>query len=698
MGHFFDTQLDDFKKSASKGYGIAKLQHERLKDTIEITQGQIKKTLNEFNKSNYMDSSVTNSLSSQLSEISQSFGDLETKTYNDIKKLKESLSLFSITLFGRTMAGKSTLMEYLTRGNGKSIGQGGQRTTRDVRRYQWNSLSITDVPGIGAFEGMEDETIAFDAAKQGDIILFLLTDDAPQYAEAECLKRIIELGKPVIIILNVKSTILVNDSLKLILRDVTKKFNGDHTENIKRQFYDFAAQFGQQWEHIPIVPVHLQAAYLSQSVQDEEKRQELYKISRIEALQNIIIDSVKEKGNFYRIKNFIDIIDTPMLAAMELLLEQSNNNSTQGRVILRKKRQLEKWKDKFSEESTKKITTFVSSVKSNLHRDVGMFAEEHYNDKNASEAWHQHLMCCEIETKSKELLTEIEDKCNRYLSEISREISSELEFSSHIVADSSLNMERIVDGKRIWNWTTLAIGGGLGIAAAITGLCGAICAGPLGLAALIVAGIGVLFSKVFRDKTKKIANARRALEEKLFENVNSICTKLENTLLSCLKEIEENRIELLCKEMQRILNVIFELSNGQKKLAWSINNRILDVNKEMLQIAFTLTGFDGLQYHVKQVARIPGQAMLLELPSGKRFPDDCKEKIKNLTGEELSFIVEADSKRFFLSKIFGNRINPTNIRIEEKIGVAHIPIDKKNPFLTKRVRLAQQLTELLITK
>ena len=52
---------------------------------------------------------------------------------NHIEEKKQKLSNFSITLFGRTMAGKSTLMEILTNGDGKSIGLGAQRTTRDIR-------------------------------------------------------------------------------------------------------------------------------------------------------------------------------------------------------------------------------------------------------------------------------------------------------------------------------------------------------------------------------------------------------------------------------------------------------------------------------------------------------------------------------------------------------------------------------------
>lgn len=55
----------------------------------------------------------------------------------DLQNLRNNLSKFSITLFGRTMAGKSTLMEILTEGDGKSIGTGAQRTIRDVRKYTW---------------------------------------------------------------------------------------------------------------------------------------------------------------------------------------------------------------------------------------------------------------------------------------------------------------------------------------------------------------------------------------------------------------------------------------------------------------------------------------------------------------------------------------------------------------------------------
>ena len=123
-------------------------------------------------------------LEHEVFEKFQQFGsDLDAWQEESRERLEEArrgMDDFSIALFGRTIAGKSTLMEILTDGDGASIGKGAQRTTRDVRSYHWRGLKVTDVPGISAFEGAEDERSAFDAAKNADLVLFLITDDAPQ--------------------------------------------------------------------------------------------------------------------------------------------------------------------------------------------------------------------------------------------------------------------------------------------------------------------------------------------------------------------------------------------------------------------------------------------------------------------------------------------------------------------------------------
>ncbi|MDE0306883.1 MAG: 50S ribosome-binding GTPase, partial [Albidovulum sp.] len=157
---------------------------------------------------------------------------LQQSSRNSLDEHRRSLDEFSVALFGRTMAGKSTLMEILTNGSGATIGQGAQRTTRDVRTYSWKGLRVTDVPGVAAFEGSEDEELAFQAAAKADLILFLITDDAPQPVEAECLAQVRALGKPVIGICNVKAALEDADDIDLFLRAPEKRFNMGRLESL----------------------------------------------------------------------------------------------------------------------------------------------------------------------------------------------------------------------------------------------------------------------------------------------------------------------------------------------------------------------------------------------------------------------------------------------------------------------------------
>lgn len=210
-----DLALDICKESAKRGYKIASSQGKNLSQALNYAEEKVQRTIIDFNSSQYYAPETAGLLERQLIDIRNAFNNISFALKDDLQGLRDNLTEFSITLFGRTMAGKSTLMEILTNGNGDSIGKGSQRTTRDIRKYSWNGLSITDVPGIGAFDGEDDEQIAFDAAKSADLILFLITDDAPQEVEAECFSQLVNLGKPMICIMNVKASVNKDTNIKL---------------------------------------------------------------------------------------------------------------------------------------------------------------------------------------------------------------------------------------------------------------------------------------------------------------------------------------------------------------------------------------------------------------------------------------------------------------------------------------------------
>ena len=145
-----------------------------------------------------------NQVHDQLSRAVADMAGAHRTALKEMEDNRQRLGAFSITLFGRTMTGKSTLMEILTGGDGSAIGGGAQRATRDTREYEWNGLKILDVPGVAAFGGSIDEQVAYEAAQQADLIIFLITDDAPQPVEAEHLAELRRTGNPVLGICNVK--------------------------------------------------------------------------------------------------------------------------------------------------------------------------------------------------------------------------------------------------------------------------------------------------------------------------------------------------------------------------------------------------------------------------------------------------------------------------------------------------------------
>ena len=381
--------LDKCNETAIIGFKIASSEEKNISRALNIAQEKLQNVIFDLNNSKCYVPGVTRILEKQLIDIKDSFGNLSILFKDDLIDLKENLSKFSITLFGRTMAGKSTLMEILTEGDGKSIGKGSQRTTKDIRTYLWNGLEITDVPGIGAFKGEEDEQIAFAEAKKADLILFLITDDAPQIVEAEYFSKIVSLGKPIICIINVKTSISENKSLKLTMRDINKGFDQGRLNAITKQFLNFSNKFGQDWGDVPFIYVHLKAAFIAQNMDYDENSQSLYELSKIHLLKKKIVTQVKTNGEFYRIKTFIDIIANPMLDNIDILLEQSQMNRSQAKTMLIKRRQLEEWIAKFYRNGMTRIQSVITKVKGDLYGEVASFSEDYFSDKKASKVWEK---------------------------------------------------------------------------------------------------------------------------------------------------------------------------------------------------------------------------------------------------------------------------------------------------------------------
>ena len=690
--------LSECYEAAKSGYELAADERAVLDKILESAEDNIRETAIEYKASPCEVIGLGEALEGQLSDIQQSVDSLRISFTEDLNALKEDLEKFSVTLFGRTMAGKSTLMEVLTEGDGSAIGMGAQRTTRDIRRYEWNGLAVTDVPGIGAFEGEEDTRLAFDAAKTADLIVFLLTDDAPQAVEADCFRQVKDLGKPVIIIMNVKVSVDSGKSMKLIERDMNRAFDDERIDEIRKQFCRFAEPFGQDWNNVPFVATHLKAAYeavKSAKSGDTEQEEFWTRISRIDDLKSLICEEVRVRGKYIRVKTFADIIANPMIEALSELDLQSRMNESQGKVVSDKKRALEKRKAVFVKDGNKRIESFMMRLKSELRSDIAVFAEEHYNDKMADIAWGEIIESKNIEGRCKELLDDMEAEVDGIIEETIREMESELRYVSIDSVQRTFLTPALIDAKRIVGWTSLLLGGGGTVAAAILTLSGLeIAAGPVGWVAAAIGlagGIGLLFLESTGDK---LAKARAKLEKELTESVNATCDSIWTQLEKNLNRLIKGKIDLVLDELTKIENVIESLAETQNDLAGSLRTELRQLNVTFTsKIASAVMGSDeadACMGNIDTIARIPGVCILLSEKAANAVPEDFTKHLSNLIAEDVSVVTTNEDKPQYVSDILGGIVAQENIECDNESGQVLIRTDKEDIRLLNRLRLLEQ--------
>ena len=690
--------LSECYEAAKSGYELAADERAVLDKILESAEDNIRETAIEYKASPCEVIGLGEALEGQLSDIQQSVDSLRISFTEDLNALKEDLEKFSVTLFGRTMAGKSTLMEVLTEGDGSAIGMGAQRTTRDIRRYEWNGLAVTDVPGIGAFEGEEDTRLAFDAAKTADLIVFLLTDDAPQAVEADCFRQVKDLGKPVIIIMNVKVSVDSGKSMKLIERDMNRAFDDERIEEIRKQFCRFAEPFGQDWNNVPFVATHLKAAYeavKSAKAGDTEQEEFWTRISRIDDLKSLICEEVRVRGKYIRVKTFADIIANPMIEALSELDLQSRMNESQGKVVSDKKRALAKRKAVFVKDGKKRIESFMMRLKSELRSDIAVFAEEHYNDKMADIAWGEIIESKNIEGRCKELLDDMEAEVDGIIEETIREMESELRYVSIDSVQRTFLTPALIDAKRIVGWTSLLLGGGGTVAAAILTLSGLeIAAGPVGWVAAAIGlagGIGLLFLESTGDK---LAKARAKLEKELTESVNATCDSIWTQLEKNLNRLIKGKIDLVLDELTKIENVIESLAETQNDLAGSLRTELRQLNVTFTsKIASAVMGgdeADACMGNIDTIARIPGVCILLSEKAANAVPEDFTKHLSDLLAEDVSVVTTNEDKPQYVSDILGGIVAQENIECDNESGQVIIRTDKEDIRLLNRLRLLEQ--------
>ena len=125
-----------------------------------------------------------------------------------------------LCFFGEISTGKSSLIKALVPAADVSIDVIGG-STRDVRHYRWrneagNEILLTDVPGTGGTEDQFDE-IAVEEARRAHVVLFVCDGDLSR-AENQAVRHLLDLQKPLVVVLNKSDRFNVEEQAALMQR------------------------------------------------------------------------------------------------------------------------------------------------------------------------------------------------------------------------------------------------------------------------------------------------------------------------------------------------------------------------------------------------------------------------------------------------------------------------------------------------
>lgn len=714
----FDKVLDECSRIALKAYKDTKTHQQKLSDIVdELHQKLILKIDDILSNKDANNFDFSNALNQIINKIGiQTKSSMEDLSQSLLRK-KKTVDMFTISLFGRTKAGKSTIREALTKGNGKTIGKGEQRTTREILEYSWKGLRLLDVPGIEAYKGDEDAQVAQDIIDQSDMIIFLTTDDSVQSGEFDKMASLQEINKHFFIVMNVKYNLLEPETGKPYFRKIThflrkpdKIFDLDRLKEHRNHIHqELKTHLGIS--HVEVIWIHAQAAFLSTKENINVDSEQLWNLSQMEMLYDRISHEINRYGRHRRVLTFFDSLVHFVDTVEKMLWGEQKLIREQAYLMVEKNKELQRFFNQFIPASNGKIENRLEELFAPFKQWIPVFVEEYMGQEDAQSVLQERL---------KENSNMIERSMENLLGEVIGELESSLiEFTKQYEYDFKNVIPIQIESKDIGNlkkgqvgkilkWGGVGIGG-LSTVAFISAMAGWGAANiwnPVGWISLGASVVASLLSWLFGDyEGKKWQRAKQEAKETILKNIEILERKTKGKYKSWFyNQITKKAKREIFDEVDTFTTGLFSIADILREHAKKIGSLKKTINKHMFFRLLQLEGVPLQLSDIVSVSREQGIASKIIVPSQWYMNGSNLSNLKEICGESVYLISNDQNIRNLVAKVLHHeKISPNQVTLEKRnnkmIAVVKVPDNLKGLVIGKdgvNIRLAQEVCGIKI--
>ncbi|MBD5085109.1 MAG: hypothetical protein HDT33_08690 [Clostridiales bacterium] len=513
-------------------------------------------------------------ISADVAEVISSFSDClsenvlnqSQQAHAELLQKERTLSDFTISLLGRTKAGKSTLHSVLTGQGRDRIGAGMQRTTRYNRVYQWNLLRLIDTPGIGSAEdqGRADDQIAARVLGESDIICLVVVDDSILQDVLEFMKKLAALNKPIIILLNHKENIEAEVKFQKFINHPTDWLTSTGEDNLQghiNRIRRYACEEGFD-ALLSVYPVFLLPALMAQEEKYARYSKLLWDSSNIDSFIDQLKIWITVSGPLKRSQTLIDGAIQNFSAAEQAIAQ--GLTTVQDKVDDLKRR-----KPAVISHIREQQTLLLNHVKQYLTERYGLlesrnaldFAEEYWEySGDLSPKWAEYL---ERVGFGEDIKAEIDQKISHFTSEIDdtvREVFEDLYFSFKMsMSETGLRNSMSFDFRSF----TRILGGLLDVAGSIVLIF--LQSNWVGWLLLGIGAVVSFISGLFKSNEKKRKEAIDKIYKAISSNIRQEAPKhIDKTTSQIRAETDHiiTKIEALFDQLTQGLECAVEIGNG----------------------------------------------------------------------------------------------------------------------------------------